>query len=259
MSPAKDKVFAPVIILAASKVMSFFVPPSSPVITTLPPSVIASTLVKSSAPSDSTSPLSVNTPPVRLNPFTSAPSNVIALPLAPVSPVTVRSKSPVTSAKATAALVPPVATSSTLLAVKVIDSTFVDKSNALSDVMFAESEIMSSPPTPSIVRLLTSKLPFKVNVLAPSSPAPSKSIFRVGVPLFNVTDPNVISSPISCNSMTLALSETGARLISPPVAVNMFVPVPLRSIAETLEFAVIEPLFAVRSTLSPKSSLVLMF
>ena len=139
MSPAKDKVFAPVIILAASKVMSFFVPVSSPVITTLPPSVIASTLVKSSAPSDSTSPLSVNTPPVRLNAFTSAPSNVIALPLTPVSPVTVRSKSPVTSAKATAALVPPVA-SIVLAAAKVIAATFVSSATAPSIVRLSYND-----------------------------------------------------------------------------------------------------------------------
>ena len=78
---------APVIMLAESKVMfpaalleSLF----CEVTITFPPNVIEATFVKSNAPSDSTSPFSVNTPPVKVRALTSAPSTPTALALSPV-------------------------------------------------------------------------------------------------------------------------------------------------------------------------------
>ena len=131
VSPVTIRLKSPV---TSAKATAALVPPDATSSTLLAVKVIDSTFVdKSNALSDSTSPLSVNTPPVRVNAFTSAPSNVIALPLAPVSPVTIRLKSPVTSAKATAALVPPDA-SIVLAAAKVIAATLVSSATAPSIV-----------------------------------------------------------------------------------------------------------------------------
>ena len=131
LSPVKVRSKSPV---TSAKVIAWSAPPAATSITLLAAKVIEATLVDRSTLS-STVMLSFKVSvPVTANASTSTAFKPTALAL---SPVKVRSKSPVTSAKVIAWSAPPAATSITLLAAKVIEATLVDRSTLSSTVMLS--------------------------------------------------------------------------------------------------------------------------